>query len=199
VAQAGEGTEQADREYQVAAELLSSGHLGLLAMVDLIAEPVFRVWLPNVAPTIRGFLPGLLAEQALLSAVLPTSMLFMAHGRLRAWGLSKLWGAALAVGALLAALRLNAFGAFGIANFASALPSFLLCAWAELGRAHGFPVVSRMAKWRYFRAAALVAVYLLGRSTSFVPWLIVLTCLPTFIKSLLLAHGMLFGRGRVVG
>jgi hypothetical protein len=195
VAQAGEGTEQADREYQVAAELLSSGHLGLLAMVDLIAEPVFRVWLPNVAPTIRGFLPGLFAEQALLSAVLPTSMLFMAHGRLRAWGLSKLWGSVFAVGALLAALRLDALGAFGVANFASALPSFVLCAWAELGRAQGFPAVSRMAQWRYFRAAVLVGAYLFGQSPRIVPWLIVLTCLPSFIRSLLVARSMLFGGG----
>jgi hypothetical protein len=147
-------------EFHIAASAISSFHLVCVGFVDLSAGLIFSVWLPHLAPTIRDYLPGLLIEQVLLSAVTPSSSLFVARGKFRLLGLSKLAGASLGICVLGIIVNFTPRAAFGIAYAASTIPFFALGCWGELKGLHDFPAPT-LATWlRYGRAIAIATCYL---------------------------------------
>jgi hypothetical protein len=181
-------TKRADKfdEFYIAAAAVGSFYLICLAAVDLSASVIFQLWLPNRAATIRPFLPGLMIEQALLSAALPSSSLFMAAGRFRALGIAKLGGSLLGIVTLTAVVRFSPQSALGAACAASAVPFFALGAWVELKRTTDFPAPRRETAIRYARALLVALVYLMAPHGSYLGATIALmTSLPSFVQSLL--------------
>lgn len=162
MAAADDDRRRGEREYAAAASSLAALHLLALAAAAAFAVPVFRLWLPASADHVARYLPGLLAEQALLGAALPCSILFTAIGRLRTLGLVRLGGAVLGLAVFLIALRSWPEAAYGIGFAASAVPLYALGCWAELGAAPGFPRASGNTLARYlsgFVAAAACTAY----------------------------------------
>jgi hypothetical protein len=146
-----------EREYAAAASSLAAFHLLALSAAAAFAVPVFRLWLPASADQVVRYLPGLFAEQALLGASLPCSILFTATGGLRTLGLVRLGGAALGLAVFLTALGSWPEAAYGIGFAASALPLYALGGWAELRPARGFPRPRGPTLARYLAGAVAAA------------------------------------------
>jgi hypothetical protein len=130
---------QGEREYSESASLLCATHLCALAVAATLAVPVFRLWLPASADRVVAYLPGLLVEQALLAAALPSTVLLMARGRLRAIGSIRLFGALIGLGVFVATLSFAREAAYGIGFAASAAPLYLFAGWVELRPPADFP------------------------------------------------------------
>lgn len=148
-------------QYRAAAGFLTALQLMLLGGTAAVAVPVFELWLPARAAHVEAYLPGMLVEQALLAAALPSSILFTATGRLRTYGVARVVGVLLGLGAFTALLSSSAEAAFGWGLAISAIPHFALGAWAELVPFERFPAVSRTVVFRYAisLAAAVVCVF----------------------------------------
>jgi hypothetical protein len=150
------------REYGLAATFLSSLHLTLVGAIALIAEPVFRLWLPNQAGAVVAVLPGFLAEQALLSAALPCTTLFTAEGRLRSVGVIRLVGVVLGIVLLVFGLPHYPRVVFGYALALSQFPLFLSGMWFEARVFERIRTPPRVLAMRYgpsFLAAVLCFFY----------------------------------------
>lgn len=142
-------------EYQMAARLLCAVHLGLVGLAALTLVPVFRLWLPLRADEVGRFIEGMLAEQALLAAVLPASVLFAAGDRLRLLGVVRSIGVILGLVVFVLGLPWLGPAAFGYGLGVSALPYFALGWYAESKPLAGFPQAQHGCSLRY--ALALVA------------------------------------------
>jgi hypothetical protein len=149
IAAGNEGREQGYAQYRAASTFLTSIHLLQLGLLVAVVQPVFQLWLPARAPEVARFLPGMMLEQSLLAASLPSSILFTAVGRLKVYGVARLIGVALGLAAFLFALPSSAEAAFGYGLAASAVPPFLLGAYSELRPLAGFPARSVAVVMRY--------------------------------------------------
>jgi hypothetical protein len=150
------------REYTVTSLVLCGAHVAQAAVVTLLAERVFALWLPPIASQVRAFLPGMLVEQALLSATLPSSMMFMATGRLRAWGIAQTCGAVLGLGTMVAVVRVNPEAALGFGLGVAAVPPFVLAASIEFLQRGSNAQADSAVVLRY--GLAVVTAVLLGAS-----------------------------------
>lgn len=122
------------KEYEAASSFLCSLHLLQVAVATAAAGLVFSFWLPNQKEHVDVFLSGMLAEQALLAAALPSSMLFIAYGDLTRYGLIRLAGVAAGLTCLPLFLSATPRAALGLALTVSALPLFTYGLWSELTR-----------------------------------------------------------------
>lgn len=148
--------------YAIGSCFLGALHLLGVGAVGLLSQTIFSYWLPQHVDRVLDFLPGMLAEQALLSAALPASVLFIAEARLALWGAARAGGAV--VGLLVFALGLPLLGemAFGVGLAVAALPVFIVGAARELRRRPGSSVLGPTVWARYgsgLTAAALCVGY----------------------------------------
>ncbi len=149
--------EKARRQYGIVAPFLTSIHVVEVAGIAALAPTVFELWLPQHAASVRSFLPGLLAEQALLAACLPTSILLMATGHLKLLGLVRIVGVPVGLGLLPLLLPLAGHAALGLSLAASALPYFFAGLWSELVPLHTTAPPRREVALRYAVAALAAA------------------------------------------
>jgi hypothetical protein len=120
------------REYAISATCLSAVHLIAVGVLGLIAVPVFRIWLPGREADIPSFLSALFVEQALLSAAIPSTLLFAVWGRLSVLGFVQLIGVIAGLAIFLLVVPIWPKAAFGIGFAAAASFVFILGALAEL-------------------------------------------------------------------
>ena len=160
-------------EYRQTATFLAGAHLLQIGVVAALAPVIFALWLPMHAPYVRLYLPGMLAEQALLSAAMPSSVLFAAGGRLRTLGVAKILGVAAGLLVFLVALYRRPEAAYGYGLAVSAVPFFATGMFIELRPLPGFPTPDRWTVARYACATA-AALAALAYSTHVLPLLFVL-------------------------
>ncbi len=136
-------------------------HLALVGVAAGGAVLIFQLWLPQLASRVRLFLPGLIIEQALLSAALPASVMYTATGRLSLIGGARVMGVGLGLMVLIVALPTHPEAAYGLGLAASAVPPFAVSAYQELRGAAGFVAPTRRTTARYVLAVvgALVATH----------------------------------------
>jgi hypothetical protein len=118
-------------EYALAARFLCSCQLVLVGLAACAADVVVALWLPNQRDAIQEALPGLLVEQALLSASLPVWISLIAEGRMRLLGGVRLSGALAGLALLIPALLMWPPQALGLACAVSAVPLFVFGALWE--------------------------------------------------------------------
>jgi len=150
-------------EYRSAARCITGAHLLQLGVAAALVVPVFRLWLPLRADEVSAFLPGMLAEQALLAVALPSSVLFAATDRLRLLGGVRVVGVVAGLAAFVLLLPHARAAAFGIGLCVSAVPHFVLGCYAEMRPLEGFPPRSRGNAIRYGSClvAAVSAIFFL--------------------------------------
>jgi hypothetical protein len=196
-----EERQQGSSEYRMAARLLCSIHLGLVGIAALTIVPVFRLWLPIRAAEVSFYIEGMLAEQALLAAVLPASVLFAAGDRLRLLGIVRSIGVVLGLAAFVLSLPWLGPAAFGFGLGVSALPYFIAGWYAEAKPLDGFPAQPQGSSQRY-GLALLAALCTLGyRHQPLLVGLIIvglsLVLLPQALRELyMLYRGTSFDSGR---
>jgi len=142
---------QGQHEFTAASHTLCALHLVSVGAVALLVVPIFRWWLPHHADDVRTYMPGLLAEQALLAASMQSTALFMAHGRMTQLGTIRLTGVLLGLAVFLGSLPVMPRAAFGVGFATSAVPLFAYGAWFEL-RHNGDGDTRRAAASRYILA-----------------------------------------------
>ncbi|MEM9691361.1 MAG: hypothetical protein AAGA56_02360 [Myxococcota bacterium] len=173
--------------YRHAAAFLTGLQLLLVGLIAVVAPPVFALWLPAQASRIVHYLPGLLAQQALLAAAMPSSILFVAASRLRLMGVVRLTGLGLGIPTLLLTYERLPELSFGLALAAAAIPHFLLGASVEARSSPGFPPPNFTSRVRYLCAlACAVACSTIGEG----PW--VLGGASVIAAALLLPRSSLF-------
>ncbi len=185
---AGGGSDQArgTADFRVSAGLMTAVHLVQVGLAAAVVVPVFRLWLPPRADEVVAFLPGILAEQVMLSVTLPCSILYAAADRLRTQGLVRIVGVALGIAALVIALPHWKSAAFGLALAVAETPLFLVSLWAELRGAWGFPARSRTTIARYATATACLVAAAAYASQPLLASAFILGCaLPLFAVSAL--------------
>jgi hypothetical protein len=135
------GVERAEghAQYHAAASFLCAVHLLQVGAAAALVVPIFELWLPMRAGSVTYYLPGMLMEQTLLAAALPSSIMFTATGRLRLYGVAKIVGVLLGLVVFVAILPIAREAAFGIGLAASALPHYLLGMYAEVAPFPDFP------------------------------------------------------------
>jgi hypothetical protein len=196
IAQSGADPSAANHEYHMSAAALGSFHLLMVGLVDLAARPIFELWLPGVASTVHPYLPSLMADQVLLSAALPSSVMFLAHGHLRAWGISKLVGALFGLLVLVMAIHAAPQAAFGLAHLAATVPTFAICAWAEVRGRWDFPIAGGEPQLRYGRALVLAVAYVgYSEKAWWVSAITIGTSLPSLMNAAW-AYWRLFGQSK---
>jgi hypothetical protein len=195
---AGDDTSRAQgrHAYVVTSSFLAGVHLLLIAFAGALAVPVFRAWLPHHAPIIRDYLPGLLMEQALVAAVAPTTILYMARNQLRALGVVLFAGAVVGLASMPIALQLAPRAGYGISFAISAIPWFVIGARAEHRTFADMTGGGRLLSIRYVAggiaalAAAWYGVY---------PWVAVIAIAATSLSllpaSLVALRAVFFGSG----
>lgn len=161
VAEGGQGARQGLAQYRTAARFLTSIHLLGVGVAGAAAEFVFRLWLPNHPDGVANYLPGMLMEQSLLAAALPSSILFTAAGRLQVYGAIRAGGVALGIAVFVASVNDLGAPAFGYGLAVSAVPHLLIGMYAELGNLDGFPRRDAASAARYVLAiiAALLCIF----------------------------------------
>jgi hypothetical protein len=145
-------------EYALAARFLCSCQLVLVGLAACAADVVVALWLPNQRDAIQEALPGLLVEQALLSASLPVWISLIAEGRMRLLGGVRLSGALAGLALLIPALLMWPPQALGLACAVSAVPLFVFGALWEGRWATRLQLPWRVVATRYL--PALVAALL---------------------------------------
>jgi hypothetical protein len=139
------------REHAISATCLATAHLIAIGVLGLLAVPVFSVWLPARENDITLYLAGLFVEQALMSAAIPSTLLFAAWGRLGLLGMVQLISVFVGLAVFLILVPIIPKAAFGIGFAASAIPVFVLGAVSELRSE--FKTASGVARY----ATAIVA------------------------------------------
>jgi hypothetical protein len=171
-----DGRLQGFAQYRAAATFLTAIYLVQLGAAAALVQPVFRLWLPMRAGEVTAYIPGMMLEQSMLAAALPSSIAFTAVGRLRTYGTVRLAGVLLGLGTFLISLPYSAEAAFGYGLAASAFPPFLLGAYSELAPLPGFPARSPSAILRYALAALCAAACFLYAAHPLVSSLTICAC-----------------------
>jgi len=115
--------------------MLTGLHLVQVAAIAALAEWIFNLWLPVHAGEVHAYLPGMLAEQALVGAAMPTEVLFAATGRLARLGLIKVVGVVAGLLVLYHVLTISPRGALGWGLAVSAVPFFIMALVTDVAHA----------------------------------------------------------------
>jgi hypothetical protein len=156
--------------------------LAQLGTMMAVASFVFSLWLPNQRQYLPELMPGMFAWQALLAATLPTDILLVAAGHMRALGVVRIVALALGLATLLATLAGAGRGALGLALAISAVPLYAFGFYAEwslmrtsapkrseIARRYGCAAVAAVACMAYAQHAWIAAAIVVALGASGLP------------------------------